>query len=91
MLRIIIFFVVGLAFCAELYAQDNPNIVSMIYFKPKAGQKKQYLAELGLEPVLDYYNKEILKHRGLCKLSLELRKKRDRCFKLMREEYQELC
>jgi len=54
-------------------------------------QKKQYLAELGLEPVLDYYNKEILKHRGLCKLSLELRKKRDRCFKLMREEYQELC
>lgn len=54
-------------------------------------QKKQYLAEIGLEPVLDYYNKEILKHRGLCKLSLELRKKRDRCFKLMREEYQGLC
>ena len=54
-------------------------------------QKKQYLAEIGLEPVLDYYNKEILKHRGLCKLSLKLRKKRDRCFKLMREEYQELC
>ena len=54
-------------------------------------QKKQYLAEIGLEPVLDYYNKEILKHRGLCKLSIELREKRDRCFKLMREEYQELC
>ena len=54
-------------------------------------QKKQYLAEIGLDPVLNYYNKEILKHRGLCKLSLELRKKRDRCFKLMREEYRELC
>ena len=46
MLKIIIFLVVGLAFCAELYAQDNPNIVSMIYFKPKAGQKEQYLAGL---------------------------------------------
>ena len=54
-------------------------------------QKKQYLAEIGLEPVLDYYNKEILKHNGLCFKSLELREKRDRCFKLMREEYQELC
>ena len=53
-------------------------------------QKKQYLAELGLEPVLDYYNKEILKHNGLCFKSLELRKKRDRIFQLMREEEKEL-
>ena len=54
-------------------------------------QKKQYLAELGLEPILSYYNNEIKKHSRVCFKSLELRKKRDRCFKLMREEYQELC
>ena len=54
-------------------------------------QKQQYLTELGLQPVLDYYNNEILKHSGLCFKSLELREKRDRCFKIMREEYQELC
>jgi len=53
-------------------------------------QKKQYLAELGLEPVLAYYNNEIKKHSRVCFLSMELREKRDRCFKLMREEYQEL-
>ena len=54
-------------------------------------QKKQYLAELGLEPVLAYYNDEIKKHGRVCFKSLELREKRDRCFKLMREVYQELC
>jgi len=54
-------------------------------------QKTQYLAELGLEPVLSYYNNEIKKHSRVCFKSLELREKRDRCFKLMREEYQELC
>jgi len=54
-------------------------------------QKQQYLTELGLEPVLSYYNNEIKKHNSFCKISLELRAKRDRCFKLMREEYQELC
>ena len=54
-------------------------------------QKKQYLTELGLEPVLSYYNNEIQKHNCVCFKSLELREKRDRCFKLMREEYQELC
>ena len=53
-------------------------------------QKKQYLAELGLEPVLAYYNKEILKHDRMCFKNLELREKRNRCFKLMREEYREL-
>ena len=54
-------------------------------------QKKQYLTELGLEPILAYYNKEILKHDRMCFKNLELRETRDRCFKLMREEYQELC
>ena len=64
-------------------------------------QKKQYLAEIGLEPVLDNYNKEIIKHTQLCfkcreeglicHKNLELIEKRDRCFKIMREEYQELC
>ena len=29
-------------------------------------QKKQYLTELGLEPILAYYNKEILKHDRMC-------------------------
>ena len=54
-------------------------------------QKKQYMAELGLEPILADYNKEILKHGQLCFKKLELFEKRDRCFKLMREEYRELC
>ena len=54
-------------------------------------QKQQYLTELGLEPVLSYYNNEIKKHSRVCFLSMELREKRDRCFKLMREEYRELC
>ena len=53
-------------------------------------QKQQYLTELGLDPVLSYYNNEIKKHSRVCFKSLELREKRDRCFKLMREEYQEL-
>ena len=64
-------------------------------------QKKQYLAEIGLEPVLDNYNKEIIKHGQLCftcreeglicHKNLELRKKRNKVFKLMREEEKELC
>ena len=63
-------------------------------------QKKQYLAELGLEQVLNNYNKEIIRHSKLCfkcrdegiicHKNLELIAKRDRCFKIMREEYQEL-
>ena len=54
-------------------------------------QKTQYLSELGLEPILSYYNNEIQKHSRVCFKSLELREKRDRCFQIMREEYQELC
>ena len=53
-------------------------------------QKKQYMTELGLEPILDYYNKEILKHGHMCFKNLELRVKRNRIFKLMREEEKEL-
>ena len=53
-------------------------------------QKKQYLTELGLEPILAYYNTEIRKHDHICFKKLELFEKRDRCFKLMREEYREL-
>ena len=53
-------------------------------------QKKQYLTELGLEPILAYYNTEIRKHDRICFKKLELFEKRDRCFKLMREEYREL-
>ena len=64
-------------------------------------QKKQYLAEIGLEPVLDNYNKEIIRHSKLCfkcrdkglvcHRNQELRKKRNKVFKLMREEEKELC
>jgi len=48
------------------------------------------MAELGLEPILAWYNKEILKHRGNCKLKIELATKRNRVFQLLREEYLEL-
>ena len=64
-------------------------------------QKQQYLDELGLQQVLDNYNKEILKHLDLCGKCrsdglicheyVELVRIRDRVFKEMREEYQELC
>ena len=63
-------------------------------------QKKQYMAELGLEPILDHYNKEILQHGQLCfkchdeglicHENIELRVKRNRVFQLMREEEKEL-
>ena len=58
------------------------------------------MAELGLEVILGNYIKEILKHvnfcvkcrdEGLiCHKNIELRVKRDRIFKLMREEEREL-
>ena len=43
MLKRTISFAVALVLTAGLYAQDNPNIVSVVYFKPKVGQKEQYL------------------------------------------------
>ena len=48
------------------------------------------MAELGLEPILAYYNNEIRKHDFMCFKNLELREKRDRIFQLMREEEKEL-
>jgi len=53
-------------------------------------QKKQYMTELGLEPILAYYNKEILKHQGNCQLKTQLVIKRNRTFQLLREEVREL-
>ena len=53
-------------------------------------QKKQYMAELGLEPILACYNNEIRKHDFMCFKNIELRVKRNRIFKLMREEEKEL-
>ena len=48
------------------------------------------MTELGLEPILAWYNKEILKHRGNCKLKTQLVIKRNRAFQLLREEVREL-
>ena len=53
-------------------------------------QKKQYMTELGLEPILAWYNKEILKHRGNCNMKTQLVIKRNRAFQLLREEVREL-
>jgi len=53
-------------------------------------QKKQYMTELGLEPILAWYNKEILKHRANCSMKIKLVTKRNRVFKLLREEVREL-
>jgi len=53
-------------------------------------QKKQYMTELGLEPILVWYNKEILKHRENCSMKIKLVTKRNRVFRLLREEMREL-
>ena len=53
-------------------------------------QKQQYLDEFGLEQILDNYNAEIRKHRTVCFKSLELRKKRDKVFRLIRDERKEV-
>ena len=53
-------------------------------------QKKQYMTELGLEPILAWYNKEILKHQANCSMKIKLVIKRNRAFKLLREEVREL-
>ena len=53
-------------------------------------QKLEHLINLGLVPLREYYNKEILKHSSLCYESLQLRKKRDRIFKEERKIYQEI-
>ena len=38
-------------------------------------QKLEHLINLGLVPLREYYNKEILKHNRICFKNLELRKK----------------
>ena len=43
MLKRTIFFAPVLVLCAGLYAQDNPNIVGVLYYKPKDGQREQFL------------------------------------------------
>jgi len=53
-------------------------------------QKQQYLDEFGLEQILDNYNAEIRKHQTVCFKSLELRKKRDKVFRLIRDERKEV-
>ena len=53
-------------------------------------QKQQYLDEFGLEQILDNYNAEIRKHQTVCFKSLELRKKRDKVFRLIRDELKEV-
>ena len=46
MLKRTISFSVALVLCAGLYAQDNPNIVGVLYYKPKDGQREQFLMVL---------------------------------------------
>ena len=53
-------------------------------------QKLEYLVNLGLVPLREYYNKEILKHERICFKNLELRKKRDRIFKEEKKIYREI-
>ena len=59
--------------------------------------KQQYLDEFGLEQILDDYNAEILKHTcdeclagAICKDKRELIEKRNKVFKLLRDELKEI-
>ena len=60
-------------------------------------QKQQYLDEFGLQQILDNYNAEILKHTcdeclagAICKDKRELIEKRNKVFKLLRDELKEI-
>ncbi len=55
-------------------------------------QKKQYIAELGFEPILAHFNNEIKKHTctPACDKMIELIEKRNRVFKLWRDELKEV-
>lgn len=55
-------------------------------------QKQQYLDEFGLQQILDNYNAEILKHTctPVCKDKRELIDKRNKVFKLLRDEIKEI-
>ena len=54
--------------------------------------KQQYLDEFGLEQILDDYNAEILKHdcNPICKKKIELIEKRNKVFRLLRDELKEV-
>jgi len=54
--------------------------------------KQQYLDEFGLEQILDDYNGEILKHdcNPICAKKIELIKKRNKVFRLLRDELKEI-
>ena len=60
-------------------------------------QKQQYLDEFGLQQILDNYNAEILKHTcdeclagAICKDKRELIEKRNKVFRLLRDELKEI-
>jgi len=55
-------------------------------------QKQQYLDEFGLQQILDNYNAEILKHNcnPICKKKIELIEKRNKVFRLLRDELKEV-
>jgi len=55
-------------------------------------QKQQYLDEFGLQQILDNYNAEILKHdcNPICKKKIELIEKRNKVFRLLRDELKEI-
>ena len=54
--------------------------------------KQQYLDEFGLEQILDDYNAEILKHdcNPICEKKIELLEKRNKVFRLLRDELKEI-
>ena len=54
--------------------------------------KQQYLDEFGLEQILDDFNAEILKHdcNPICKDKRELIEKRNKVFRLLRDELKEI-
>ncbi len=59
--------------------------------------KQQYLDEFGLEQILDDYNAKILKHMcdeclsgAICKDKRELIEKRNKVFRLLRDELKEI-
>ena len=60
-------------------------------------QKQQYLDEFGLQQILDNYNAKILKHTcdeclagAICKDKRELIEKRNKVFRLLRDELKEI-
>ena len=55
-------------------------------------QKQQYLDEFGLQQILDNYNAEILKHdcNPICEKKIELIEKRNKVFRLLRDELKEI-